>query len=137
MELGEASKPKRPILQTGEQLGANPTWNSQTQATLLQSDILQFLGLRLAVSWCDWGKLLGRLDSVGTTYKLLFGLAMVIQCLDTAMRSFGAVGSADASPRFKLCNASGHCIAQTSLSVASILMFRPKGPEHVQIVFNC
>lgn len=63
MEVGEAAKAKKTILQTEQQMGRSPVWDSKAQATLFQSDVLQF----------------------------------------------------------KICNAVG-CIAQTSLSVASILM---------------
>ena len=43
VEVGEAAKPKKTILQTEQQTGGNPTWNSKAQATLFQADILQSL----------------------------------------------------------------------------------------------
>lgn len=63
VEVGEAAKAKKTILQTEQQMGRSPVWDSKAQATLFQSDVLQF----------------------------------------------------------KICNAV-ECMAQTSLSVASILM---------------
>ncbi|CAL1135060.1 unnamed protein product [Cladocopium goreaui] len=63
VEVGAAAKPKKIILQTEQQMGRSPVWDSKAQATLFQPDVLQF----------------------------------------------------------KICNAVG-CMAQTSLSVASILM---------------
>jgi hypothetical protein len=47
VEVGAAAKPKKIILQTEQQMGRSPVWDSKAQATLFQSDVLQFLGQRL------------------------------------------------------------------------------------------
>ena len=44
VEVGEAAKAKKTILQTEQQMGRSPVWDSKAQATLFQSDVLQSLG---------------------------------------------------------------------------------------------
>ena len=45
VEVGEAAKRKKIILQTEQQMGRIPVWDSKAQGTLFQSDVLQSLGL--------------------------------------------------------------------------------------------